>query len=109
MPIEQLEALAKTGILKREPPVPDEIEGLIRSASARLLDAQKTTNSPESRFDLAYNAAHALALAALRSDGYRAEKRYIVFQALPYSPGQASRDSRSRSALGNLDRARAKP
>ncbi len=78
MPIEQLEALAKTGILKREPPVPDEIEGLIRTASARLLDAQKTTNSPESRFDLAYNAAHALALAALRSHGYRAEKRYIV-------------------------------
>jgi|SRR5258706_10019324 len=87
MPIEQLEALAKTGILKREPPVPDEIEGLIRTASARLLDAQKTTNSPESRFDLAYNAAHALALAALRSHGYRAEKRYIVFQALPHTLG----------------------
>lgn len=70
MPIEQLEALAETGILKREPPVREEIEGLIRSASARLLDAQKTTNSPESRFDLAYNVSHALALAALRSHGY---------------------------------------
>src|SRR5258708_6537316 len=82
---EQLEALVRTGILKREPPVREEIEGLIRSASARLLDAHKTSNSPESRFDLAYNAAHALALAALRSHGYRAEKRYIVFQALPHT------------------------
>ena len=90
MPIEQLEALAETGILKRERPVRDEIEGLIRSASARLHDAQKATNSPESRFDLAYNAAHALALAALRSHGYRAEKRYIVFQALPHTLGVAT-------------------
>jgi len=90
MLINQLEALAETGILKREPPVREEIEGLIRSASARLLDAQKTTNSPESRFDLAYNAAHALALAALRSHGYRAEKRYIVFQALPHTLGVAT-------------------
>ncbi len=90
MPIEQLEALAETGILKREPPVSEEIEGLIRSASARLLDAQKTTNSPESRFDLAYNAAHALSLAALRYHGYRAEKRYIVFRALPHTLGVAT-------------------
>src|SRR3954465_3912616 len=90
MPNEQLEALAKTGILKREPPAREEIEGLIRSASVRLLDAQKPTNSPESRFDLAYNAAHALALAALRSHGYRSEKRYIVFQVLPHTLGVAT-------------------
>jgi hypothetical protein len=90
MPNEQLEALARTGILKREPRAREEIEGLIRSASARLLDARKTTNSPESRFDLAYNAAHALALAALRSHGYRSEKRYIVFQALPHTLGVAT-------------------
>jgi hypothetical protein len=84
---ESLEALAATGIVKREPPVSDEINGLIRSASARLADAQKASNSPESRFDLAYNAAHALALAALRFHGYRSEKRYIVFQALPHTLG----------------------
>jgi hypothetical protein len=63
---------------------------LIRSATARLRDAQRTSNSPESRFDLAYNAAHALALAALRSHGYRSEKRYIVFQALPHTLGVAT-------------------
>jgi hypothetical protein len=84
---EPLESLAATGILKREPPARDEINGLVRSAAARLIDAQKTSNSPESRFDLAYNAAHALALAALRFHGYRSEKRYIVFQVLPHTLG----------------------
>jgi len=34
-----------------------------------------------------YNAAHGFALAALRILGYRAEKRYIVFQALPQTLG----------------------
>jgi hypothetical protein len=41
----------------------------------------------ESRFDLAYNAAHALALAALCRLGYRSENRYLVFQTLPHSLG----------------------
>jgi hypothetical protein len=112
---ESLETLAATGILKRETQVPDEINGLIRSASARLADAQKTSNSPESRFDLAYNAAHALALAALRFHGYRSEKRYIVFQALPHTLGVAAstwrlldRCHRERNAteyegLGDID------
>lgn len=37
----------------------------------------------ESRFDLAYNAAHSFALAALRYHGYRTDKRFVVFQVLP--------------------------
>ena len=37
-----------------------------RSALARLNDAGNPANSLESRFDLAYNAAHALCLAALQ-------------------------------------------
>lgn len=45
------------------------------------------TNSLESRFDLAYNAAHTLCLAALRRSGYRATNRYIVFQVLPHTLG----------------------
>jgi hypothetical protein len=40
-----------------------------------------------SRFDLAYNASHALALAALRRAGYRSDNRYIVFQCLPHTLG----------------------
>ena len=51
----------------------------------RLADAAKPSNSLESRFDLAYNAAHALALAALRGKGYRSESRYLVFQCLQYT------------------------
>jgi hypothetical protein len=41
----------------------------------------------ESRFDLAYNAAHGLCLAALRWHGYRSNYRYIVFQVLPHTLG----------------------
>jgi len=87
---ESLERLAETGVLKREPTARDEIDGLIHSASVRLHDAQNSSNAPESRFDLAYNAAHALALAALRFRGYRSEKRYVVFQALPHTLGVAT-------------------
>ncbi len=82
-----LEKLASTGLLKHEPPGREEIVGLLHTAAVRLEDARKPTNAPESRFDLAYNAAHALALAALRIHGYRADKRYVVFQALPHSLG----------------------
>ena len=83
-----LEALSgPTGPLKREPPDPHEFAGLVHSGTARLADAERTENSFESRFDLAYNAAHALSLAALRHAGYRPSKRYIVFQALPHTLG----------------------
>lgn len=69
--------------MRAEPPDQKEFEGLIRSGHARLRDALNTTLSLESRFDLAYNAAHALCLAALRWHGYRSGNRYIVFQLLP--------------------------
>ena len=64
-----------------------EISGLIRSGKAHLLDAENPTLSLESRFDLAYNAAHALCLAALRRQGFRPRHRYIVFQVLPHTLG----------------------
>jgi hypothetical protein len=78
-----LDNLVKTGQLKREPPDARETAGLLHSARARLNDARNPSLSLESRFDLAYNASHALALAALRQQGYRADSRYIVFQTLP--------------------------
>jgi hypothetical protein len=78
----ELENLADIGQLKREPPSAPEIEGLRNSGEARLADAQNHDLSLESRFDLAYNAAHALALAALRALGYRSTNRYLVFQVL---------------------------
>jgi DMSO/TMAO reductase YedYZ molybdopterin-dependent catalytic subunit len=57
----------------------------VHSGTTRLTDAQRSANSLESRFDLAYNAAHALCLAALRYAGYRSSKRYVVFQALQHT------------------------
>ena len=65
--------------LRAEPPDAKEFTGLSRSAHNRLIDAQNKLVSLEGRFDLAYNASHALCLAALRRLGYRPENRYIVF------------------------------
>lgn len=73
--------------LKAEPPDADEFAGLQRSGLVRLKDAELNTLSLEGRFDLAYNAAHALCLAALRRHGYRSSNRYIVFQLLPHTLG----------------------
>lgn len=73
--------------LRAEAPDAAELAGLLRSGLARLHDAGNISLSLESRFDLAYNAAHALCLAALRRKGYRASNRYIVFQVLPHTLG----------------------
>ncbi|MEP6720192.1 MAG: hypothetical protein ABJA77_02000 [Variovorax sp.] len=73
--------------LRAEAPDAAELSGLLRSGLARLHDAGNTGLSLESRFDLAYNAAHALCLAALRRKGYRASNRYIVFQVPPHTLG----------------------
>ncbi len=59
--------------------------GLKRSGLSRLADAERSDLSFESRFDLAYNAAHALALYALRRRGYRSKQRYLAFQTLPHT------------------------
>jgi hypothetical protein len=83
-----LERLTVTGgTLSAEPADSKEFAGLVRSGLARLADAEKTTNSLDSRFDLAYSAAHALCLAALRHHGFRPLKRYVVFQTLPDTLG----------------------
>ena len=73
--------------LQAEPPDAKEIAGLRKSGLARLKDAHNTALAIESRFDLAYNAAHALCLAALRWHGYRSANRYLVFQLLPHTLG----------------------
>ena len=77
-----LENLAKIGKLKKEQVSQTEFDGLVKSGRARLTDSRTSSLSIESRFDLAYNASHALALAALRWHGYRSENRYLVFQCL---------------------------
>jgi hypothetical protein len=84
---QELENLAMIGKLKAELGTRAEFEGLVVSARKRLADSQNENLSAESRFDLAYNAAHAFALAALRRHGYRPENRYVVFQVLPHTLG----------------------
>lgn len=84
----QLENLTKSGgSLTIQPYDAKEFVGLRDSGLIRLNDADNPDLSLESRFDLAYNAAHSLSLAALRLKGYRASKRYIVFQVLPHTLG----------------------
>lgn len=85
MAIDALENLVRVGQLKRERPSKAEFEGLLRSGRHRLRDAKTAALSDESRFDLVYNAAHALALAALRWHGYRSDRRYLVFQCLQHT------------------------
>lgn len=80
-----LKNLLKTGLIKTEPFNQLEFDNLIQSGKARLKDAHNKTLALESQFDLAYNAAHSLALAALRQHGYRATNRYVVFQALTHT------------------------
>ena len=80
-PLERLTDLAP------EAPDAKEFSRLRKGGLARLKDAANNGNSLESRFDLAYNAAHSLCLAALRYRGYRPKNRYIVFQVLPHTLG----------------------
>lgn len=84
-PLENLSGPGKA--LRPEPPDDNETQGLLRTGRARLKDAGNKKLALESRFDLAYNAAHALSLAALRLCGYRPSNRYIVFQVLPHTLG----------------------
>lgn len=83
----ELENLARIGKLKREPPSARELQGLLASARERLADAGNATLAFASRFDLAYNASHSLALYALRHAGYRCDARYLAFQTLPHTLG----------------------
>lgn len=87
MSLPQLDNLVAIGQLKLEPKHSKEFDSLVHSAKVRLEDAQKGSLSYESQFDLAYNAAHSLALAALRWHGYRSTNRYLVFQTLPQTTG----------------------
>lgn len=87
-PTRSLSNLSGPGkLLKSEPPDPVEFAGLCRTGCARWVDAQNHDLSIESRFDLAYNAAHALSLAALRKMGFRPSHRDVAFQVWPHTLG----------------------
>lgn len=102
MTSQNLDNLSRTGQLKKEPPDQREFDGLVGSARARLKDSRNESLALESRFDLAYNASHALALAALRWNGYRSESRFIAFQCIPHTLGLGPEVWRVLSHCHNL-------
>jgi hypothetical protein len=89
---EQLDNLVKIKKLKVEPGSRAEFDGMVDSARRHLTDAQNEGLHPDSQFDLAYGAAHRLALAALRQQGYRSEDRITVFQTLVHTAGTDKAD-----------------
>ena len=84
---QELDNLVKIRKLKLEAPSRKEFDGMVASARTRLADAQNEDLASDSQFDLAYGAAHRLALAALRHQGYRSEDRISVFQSLVHTLG----------------------
>jgi hypothetical protein len=84
---QELDNLVRINRLKAEPPTQSEYAGMLESARRRLIDAQNEDLDRDSQFDLAYGAAHRLALAALRREGYRSEDRITVFQTLVHTLG----------------------
>jgi hypothetical protein len=89
---EELDNLVRINRLKAEPGSRSEFAGMVNSARRRLVDAQNESLDPDSQFDLAYGAAHRLALAALRHKGYRSENRITVFQTLVHTLGSDKSD-----------------
>jgi hypothetical protein len=87
MTSDALANLVKIRKLKAEPSSPREFDGLVRSAVERATDARNASLALASRFTLAYDASHSLALAALRAHGFRSEDRYLVFQCLGHTLG----------------------
>jgi len=82
---EKLDNLVKARQLSSGVATSGEVDSLIQRGLKKLYDSKNGDLDPESRFDLAYNAAHALALAALRHAGYRSENRYTVFQCTQHT------------------------
>ena len=85
--MKELDNLVKINQLKVEAADEKEFSGMLRAAEIKLKDAQLQGLSEDSQFSLAYGAAHALSLAALRWHGYRSESRYLVFQCLQHTLG----------------------
>jgi hypothetical protein len=89
---QELDNLVKIQKLKAEAASRKEFAGMLDSARSHLTDAQNESIDPDSQFDLAYGAAHRLALAALRHQGYRSEDRITVFQTLVHTLGTDKSD-----------------
>ena len=83
--MQALDNLVSIHKLKKEAPDATEFAGMLQAGDRKLLDAQLEGLSEDSQFSLAYGAAHAFSLAALRWHGYRSDNRYLVFQVLEHT------------------------
>lgn len=102
MTIPELDNLVRLDQLKSEPCAQSEFDGLIKAGRTGMADARREALARQSRFALAYNAAHAFALAALRWHGYRSQNRYVVFQAVPHTLGLGPQVTRVLSKAHEL-------
>lgn len=66
-----LENLARIGQLDKVPFSSELMARMLATARSRLIDAQRSDNSAETRFDCAYTAIRAIADAASLAHGYR--------------------------------------
>ncbi len=90
---QELDNLVKIGSLKAEAAIRKEFDDMVASARISLADSQSESIETDSRFTLAYGAAHRLALAALRQQGYRPNnRRDVVFQTLTHTLGTSAAD-----------------
>lgn len=89
---QELDNLVRIGNFKAEAASRKEFDGMVKSARRGLADAENESIETDSQFDLAYEAAHKFALAALRHQGYRSENRITVFQALVHTLGTGNAD-----------------
>ena len=71
MPEEELNNLARIGLLDKVPFSAALLHKMLVTARTRLQDAQRTDNSLETRFDCAYTAIRAVADAGLLAQGWR--------------------------------------
>lgn len=89
-----LENLLKIGQIKQYVPDKQQIAKLLAAADRSLQDAQRSENSAETRFDLAYKAIMQSALVALQAHGYRPDTNRpghhaTLIQSLPLTIGLA--------------------
>ena len=87
MPRPELDRLVAVGRLENETRNELEFQTLVRDAAVTLADARIVELAIESRFRLAYGAAHGIAVAALRWHGYRPRDRQVAFLALAHTLG----------------------
>ena len=85
--MKELDNLVKINKLNTEAVDANEFAGMLRAGDTKIKDASLKGLSEDSQFALAYSAAHAFSLAALRWHGYRSDSRYLVFQCLQHTLG----------------------